>query len=261
MIQSVFFALLLAQLPIVITFFIKDGLRWRHPVLLWGNASVLSFCILLHLSFSGISSLFTPFVGLITMGISLQILYLTVGTHRWQYLGKYLMTLSLGFLLLGILSPNSGPVSLSDGFWVPIHATLILIGLCAFVLHFPLCLLYLIVQYRLKSKQLSDITFYPSLNILDAYAVYSLLTGFFALTLGVSSGLLLFLEQDITWDVTTYITLALWFWYLGGIYSRYILQRRHNWTAWFGIVGFFVVSTLFFLATFAGGTWHLGGAI
>jgi hypothetical protein len=261
MIQPVLFALLLAQIPIVLTFFVKDGQRWRHPVLLWGNTSVISFCIVIHLIFTGIANLFTPFMGLIGMGVSLQFLYLFVGTQKWGYFGRYVMSLSFGFLLLGVFSPNAGPVSLSDGFWVPIHATLILIGLCSFVLHFPLCLLYLIVQYRLKAKKLSDITSFPSLNALDKYAVYSMLLGFFTLTLGMSSGLLLFMEQNQSWDITTYITIALWLWYLGGIYFRYILQRRHNWTAWFGVIGFVVVSFLVILATFAGGTWHLGGSI
>ena len=261
MIQPVLFALLLAQIPIILTFYIKGGNQWRHPVLLWGNTSVIGFCLLLHLIFTGFSNLFTPFVGLIGMGLSLQFLYVIVGTQKWNHFGRYVMSLSFAFLLLGVFSPNAGPVSLSDGFWVPIHAALILIGLCTFVLHFPLCLLYLIVQYRLKAKKLSDITSYPSLNALDKYAMYSLHLGFVTLTLGVSSGLLLFLEQDRSWDVTTYITLALWVWYLGGIYFRYILKRQHNWTAWFGVVGFMVVSLLVMLATFTGGSWHLGGAI
>ena len=120
MIQPVLFALLYLNTH-HFTFYIKGGNQWRHPEWLWGNTSVIG--ALSHLIFTGFSNLFT-ICRFDWNGAFLQFLYVIVGTQKWNHFGRYVMSLSFAFLLLGVFLQMRVRI-IVRWIWVPIHAALI----------------------------------------------------------------------------------------------------------------------------------------
>ena len=223
-------------------------------VILQSLAVVLSHDVAWHL----------PTVGLNAISIFLTALcgLLIYLRPKMKEVIKILVPLSFLFLLLSVMMPNSSAVSLSSSWWIYLHVSLILLGFGCFALSFSLSSLYLLVNRRLKRKQLQGIHRYPALEILDRYNSQSMMVGFLALTTGLSSGFFWALQQDskLELELTVISSLLVWCWYALGMYTRLRLGRRMRWAAWFGVIGFAGVVLLIFISAIFIGKWHFDGA-
>ena len=256
MIQGLMLSIVLCYLPPVLAHFFLKAKAWSNPVFLW-------FPIALHtlslVWLGGIQQLWAS----AAFGLSVLSAVLLVGFQvlrrnpRMNALGVVHLPLGLLLLVLAALIPTQGNVQ-AQSWWVPLHILLIFIGFGCFALSFGQSLLFLFVRHRLKSKQLKGIGLFPSLERLDRFNYVGASLGFIALSAGVSAGW--FWAQSLNswnWDFGTIGSVALWVWYAVSIHARLVFGRRMLWSAWFSVIGFFVMSVVLFCANFIGG-WHMG---
>jgi ABC-type transport system involved in cytochrome c biogenesis permease subunit len=257
MISGFLLAIVLCYVPPMLAHFFVNADSWRNPIFLW-------FPILLHCLVLGWIGGFLELWASSAFGLSLLSLILLISfqilrkNQRMDALGVVHLPLGIILLFLGALIPNP-TIHGAGSWWVPMHIVMILVGFGCFALAFGQSLLFLWVRHRLKTKNLKGIGLFPSLERLDRINYYGASLGFVALSAGIASGW--FWAKDLdswSWDFGTIGSMALWIWYAISIHARLIFGRRMLWSALFSIVGFVVMSSVLFAASFLGG-WHLGG--
>lgn len=255
MIQGLMLSVVLSYLPPVLAHFFIRANAWVNPIFLW-------FPIVLHCISLVWIGLFLGLWGSAGFGLSLLSAVLLIGfqvlrrNSRMNALGVVHLPLGLLLLIISILVPTQSNVQ-AHSWWVPFHILLILVGFGCFALSFGQSLLFLFVRHRLKSKQLKGIGGFPSLERLDRLNYFGASLGFIALSAGVSAGW--FWAQSLDswkWDFGTIGSVALWCWYAISIHARLVFGRRMLWSAWFSVIGFFVMSVVLLSASMIGG-WHM----
>lgn len=196
-----------------------------------------------------------------SLGMMLAYAAVSAG-DRMRPLGLVIAPLSTVLLSTALVVPSRTVVALAEtgtSPWLPIHLGLIFAGLGGFTLSFAVGLLYLVVRWRLKRKQLAGLTRLPSLEVLDRIQFRAMLFGFLFLTLGIAAGGIwaaASLEQAWTLDPKVIFTLLIWLWYGIALQVRLVAGWRGRWSALFSIVGFagLVFSLLVFNFLVSG--WH-----
>jgi cytochrome c-type biogenesis protein CcsB len=115
------------------------------------------------------------------------------------------------------------PETLRSG-WLPVHVTLALGGYALFVLAAAVSVVYLVYEFRLKSKRLVTLSSHaPSLEKLDRINYHLLVSGFVMLSMAILTGAL---WADATWghfwswDPQETWSLITWILYAGLLESR-----------------------------------------
>ena len=255
MIQGLMLSVVLCYIPPVLAHFFSRARAWNNPIYLW-------FPIALHcISLAWVGVVLQRW-GSALFGLSLLSAVLFVGFQvlrrniRMNALGVVHLPLGLLLLILAILVPTQS-YEQAHSWWLLFHILLILIGFGCFALSFGQSLLFLFVRHRLKSKQLKGIGLFPSLERLDRFNYFGASRGFVALSAGVSAGW--FWAQSLDawkWDFGTIGSVSLWVWYAISIHARLVFGRRMLWSAWFSVIGFFVMSIVLLSANMLGG-WHM----
>jgi ABC-type transport system involved in cytochrome c biogenesis permease subunit len=181
---------------------------------------------------------------------------------RLRPLGLVIAPLSTVLLSTALVVPARTVTALAEtgaSPWLPIHLGLIFAGIGGFTLAFAVGILYLVVRWRLKTKQLTGLARLPSLEVLDRIQFRAMLFGFLFLTLGIAAGgvwAAATLEEAWTLDPKVLFTLVIWLWYGIALQVRLVAGWRGRWSALFSIVGFagLVFSLLGFNFLVAG--WH-----
>jgi cytochrome c-type biogenesis protein CcsB len=128
------------------------------------------------------------------------------------------------------------------GEWVYLHIPLMVLSVAALALTFILAILYIIQERQLKSKQ--PAFFYyrlPSLEVLEDLAFKSLWAGFFLLTLGIVTGMVL--SQSVkgvyfSGDYKEIWSVITWALYAVLMHGRLLAAWRGRKAAYLAIVGF-----------------------
>jgi cytochrome c-type biogenesis protein CcsB len=142
--------------------------------------------------------------------------------------------------IVGPPSPATQPVI--RGEWVYIHIPLMVLSVAALALTFILAILYVIQERQLKSKQ--PAFFYhrlPSLESLEDLASKSLWAGFFLLTLGIVTGMILSRSVQgvyFSWDYKEIWSVITWVLYAVLIQGRLLAAWRGRKAAYLAILGF-----------------------
>jgi cytochrome c-type biogenesis protein CcsB len=135
--------------------------------------------------------------------------------------------------------------------WVYIHIPLMILSVAALALTFVLAIIYIIQERQLKSKQ--PAFFYyrlPSLEVCEDLASNSLWAGFFLLTLGIVTGMILSRSVHgvyFSWDYKEIWSVITWCLYAILIHGRLLAAWRGRRAAYFAIAGFVLM-----LFSFAG---------
>lgn len=143
------------------------------------------------------------------------------------------------------------PEPVIRGEWIYIHIPLMVLSVAALALTFVLAVLYIIQERQLKSKH--PAFFYyrlPSLEVCEDLASKSLWAGFFLLTLGIITGMILSRSVNgvyFSWDYKEIWSLITWFLYAILIHGRLLAAWRGRRAAYLAIVGFVLM-----LFSFAG---------
>ena len=195
--------------------------------------------------------------------LGMMVAYAAVGAgERLRPLGLVIAPLSTVLLSTALVVPSRTVSALAEtgaSPWLPIHLGLIFAGLGGFTLAFAVGVLYLVVRWRLKTKQLAGLARLPSLEVLDRILFRSMLFGFLFLTLGIAAGGIwaaATFEEAWTFDPKVLFTLVIWLWYGIALQVRLVAGWRGRWSALFSIVGFagMVFSLLGFNFLISG--WH-----
>ena len=139
-------------------------------------------------------------------------------------------------------TPSTSVEPVIRGEWVYIHIPLMVLSVAALALTFILAILYIIQERQLKSKQ--PAFFYyrlPSLEVLENLALKSLWAGFFLLTLGIITGMILsksVLGVYFSWDYKEIWSIITWVLYAVLIHGRLLAAWRGRKAAYLAIVGF-----------------------
>ena len=155
----------------------------------------------------------------------------------------------LAFLMsLAAVAFGAGGGELPPGlktYWVPLHVTLAILGNAVFTLAFAVSLMYLIQEYRLKSKRTTALyQGLPSLETLDRLNYVFLVWGFPLMTLGILAGSFLARANwgDYwSWDPRQISSAITWLLYGSLLQGRVAAGWRGRKAAFLTIVGFVVV--------------------
>jgi ABC-type uncharacterized transport system permease subunit len=201
----------------------------------------------------------SPLIGLgsISLGLIVAVI-LSLDKVRMNAVMRPGAAISALLLAIGLLSPNSSSMALSVENWVYVHLILILFGYAGFTIGAIIGGIYVIVQSRLKKRDLQGIADFPTLHSLDRYNFWCMIIGFSGLLSGVLSGVFWALSNGkvLSLDLTVIISYLLLFWYSVALCSRYF-GRRGRFAAWFSILGFSSLTIFFFLSSIVG-NWHMG---
>lgn len=185
----------------------------------------------------------------------LTILFFTWIVRRDSMEAVAVMLLPVAILSLlyneffGVSAPAAEPVI--RGEWIYIHIPLMVISVAALALTFVLAIIYIIQEHQLKSKH--PAFFYyrlPSLEVCEDLASKSLSAGFFLLTLGIITGMILSRSVHgvyFSWDYKEIWSVITWCLYAILIHGRLLAAWRGRRAAYFAIVGFVLM-----LFSFAG---------
>ena len=135
--------------------------------------------------------------------------------------------------------------------WVYIHIPIMILSVATLSLTFILAVIYLLQERQLKSRKPAFL-FYrlPSLETCEDLASKSLRFGFFLLTLGILTGMVLSKTVNgryWSWDYKEIWALITWILYAVLVHGRMLAAWRGRKAAYLAIVGF-----LLMLFTFAG---------
>ena len=155
----------------------------------------------------------------------------------------------LAFLMsLGAVAFGAGGGELPPGlktYWVPLHVTLAMLGNAVFTLAFAVSLMYLILEYRLKTKRTTVLyKGLPSLETLDRLNYVFLVWGFPLMTLGILAGSFLARARwgnYWSWDPRQISSAITWLLYGSLLQGRVAAGWRGRKAALLTIVGFVVV--------------------
>ncbi len=127
-------------------------------------------------------------------------------------------------------------------FWLGLHAVFNLIGLCAFMLHFMLALMYLLQETNLKAKKRTPSSrWLPPLLVCDEMGYRALIIGFPFFTLGIITGALLAFNVRRSWTAFETLTLIIWIIFAFLIEARLMTGWRGRKAAYMSIIGFLLL--------------------
>jgi ABC-type transport system involved in cytochrome c biogenesis permease subunit len=193
-----------------------------------------------------------PLVGLgpSLVSLSLLIALALLGLEMYSSAGAIALLLSpvallllLSALLAGI--EPAGSATAFRGPWLALHASLGFVGYASWMVAAASGLMYLFQFRELKDKRLGAVfRFFPALEILDRLGRRSLITGFFALTLGIILGVAWVLRFDpevlrgepkVIWGLGSWGVMSVVLWLrLGG-------RRTGREAAFWSVAGFALV--------------------
>ncbi|NDY42051.1 c-type cytochrome biogenesis protein CcsB [Dissulfurirhabdus thermomarina] len=209
------------------------GVRWRVA----GHPPVTN----LHEALS--------FVGWAVVGAYLLVQW----RQRVKALGAFVTPLAAVLMVASSLQPAAVPdlPPALRSYWLPVHATICLLGDAVFALAFCLAVMYLLQERQIKHKRLGGIfRRLPSLDVLDALNYRCLTLGFPLLTVGIVTGSI-WAEQAWgsywSWDPKETWSLITWLLYAALLHQRLTVGWRGRRAAIMTILGF---GALFF--TFLG---------
>jgi cytochrome c-type biogenesis protein CcsB len=189
--------------------------------------------------------------------------YLTLQwLHKVKGLGAFVTPLATLIMVSSAFQPQEVLPSLPPvlrSLWLPIHATICLLGDAIFALAFCVALMYILQERQIKHKRLGAVSRrLPSLNALDAMNYRCLTLGFPLLTMGIVTGSI-WAEKAWgaywSWDPKETWSLITWFLYAALLHQRMTVGWRGRRAAIMNICGFV---TLVF--TFLGVSLLLPGA-
>ncbi|MEE9133130.1 MAG: cytochrome c biogenesis protein CcsA [Gemmatimonadota bacterium] len=168
--------------------------------------------------------------------------------------GLLLAPVAALLLIVAILAgiEPAGSVSSFRGRWLGLHISLSFLGYAGWIVAAAAALMYLAQLRQLKHKHLGAIfEFFPPLDTLDRLSEWALVTGFAALTLGISLGWAWTIrfeggfrwsDPKVVWGVLTWFALLLALW------ARFGGRRTIRQAALWNVAGFGVVSVAYFVA-------------
>lgn len=167
-------------------------------------------------------------------------------------LGSFILPLVLLVLISSTFFPHE-TLEINAGWsdlWLGVHTTLSILGVSGFAIAFISGIMYLLQERFLKSKQLTDLYYkLPSLDLLDQWNRYAILTGFPVLTLGILSGALwaqYHLGLGLIFNHPKQaIAIGTWFFYLLALQGRVTRGWRGRKAAHMAIIGFVGVLFVF----------------
>jgi cytochrome c-type biogenesis protein CcsB len=167
--------------------------------------------------------------------------------YRLTILGCFVAPLALLMALAGIAFGAVGgelPPGLKTS-WLYVHVTLALLGNAVFALAFGVSLMYLVQEWRLKSKRMTALhKLLPSLERLDRLNYVFLVWGFPLMTLGILTGSLwagVYWGDYWSWDPRQISSTITWLLYGSLLQGRIAAGWRGRRAAFLTIVGFVVV--------------------
>ncbi|MGD8700411.1 MAG: cytochrome c biogenesis protein CcsA [Gemmatimonadales bacterium] len=138
------------------------------------------------------------------------------------------------------------------GRWLVFHISLSFLGYAGWVVAAAAALMYLAQFRQLKHKRLGAVfEFFPPLDTLDKLAEWSLVTGFVALTLGISVGWAWTIrfeggfrwsDPKVVWGVLAWLAL------LFALWARFGGRRTSRQAAMWNVAGFGMISLVYFVA-------------
>jgi cytochrome c-type biogenesis protein CcsB len=130
-------------------------------------------------------------------------------------------------------------------YWLPLHVTLAFLGNAVFALAFGVSLMYLLAEYRLKSKKMTVLyKRFPSLETLDRLNYVFLVWGFPLMTLGILTGSLwagIHWGAYWSWEPREISSAITWVLYGSLLQGRITAGWRGKRAAFLTIVGFAVL--------------------
>lgn len=199
-----------------------------------------------------------------SVSLGVMAMYAMVAKGRQRAIGILLAPLGMVALGLGLVVPHEQVVGMQQvqgvSAWLPIHLSLLFLGVAGFALSGAVGALYLYVHNALKAKRFDVVSRFPSLDWLDQTQFRAMLFGFLALTFGIAAGGALAvasLQQNWVMDPKVVYTGLVWLVYAGALQSRLIWGRRGRFTAWVSISGFaLMIFSLLGLNFILSSSWH-----
>lgn len=199
-----------------------------------------------------------------SVSLGVMVMYALVARGPQRALGILLAPLGMVALGLGLVVPHEQVVGMQqvDGVsaWLPIHLSLLFLGVAGFALSGAVGALYIYVHNALKAKRFDIVTRFPSLDWLDQTQFRAMLFGFLALTFGIGAGGALAVasfQQNWVMDPKVVYTGLVWLIYAAALQSRLIWGRRGRFTAWVSISGFaLMIFSLLGLNFLLSSSWH-----
>ena len=250
----------------VVTYLVKLVAPWAprgqsilgDPRVLWVGLVLHAIGLLLVVVVEGPQS--TPHLVLVGLAMLMMLAnQLVARLPRMEALESLLLPMTAALLALGLLAPGQSGGLTPHSWWLPIHISFMVLGFGGLAMSFSLSVLYLWVRARLKQKRLKGIGRLPSLAALDDLNQKSMALGFIALTSGIVCGALWALGAEgssLSFDLTTWSTLAVWLWYAIGLQLRLISGYRGRIAALFGVLGFGGISLIMGVATLVFRSFH-----
>ncbi len=198
-----------------------------------------------------------------SISLGVMVMYVALAKGRQRALGLLLAPLGLVALGLGLVAPHERVEGLEQvrgvNAWLPIHLSLLFLGVAGFALSGAVGALYLYVHKALKARRFDVVSRLPSLDWLDRTQFRAMLFGFLALTLGIAAGGALAvasLQQNWVMDPKVVYTGVVWLIYAAALQSRLIWGRRGRFTAWVSISGFALMVFSLVGLNFLFHSWH-----
>ncbi len=171
--------------------------------------------------------------------------------HKVKGLGAFVTPLAVIIMIVAFTQPQdiaTLPPALRS-FWLPIHATICLIGDAVFGLAFCIALMYIVLEHQIKKKRFGAVfKRLPSLESLDYLNYLCLKIGFPLLTIGIITGSI-WAEKAWgsywSWDPKETWSLITWFLYAALLHQRLTVGWRGRRAAIMTIIGFLALGFTF----------------
>lgn len=178
-------------------------------------------------------------------------------------LGAFVTPIVWICLLFAVHSPAGGPArTMHPSPWMAAHIPLMFMAYAAFALAFGIGLAFLLEEYQLKTKRVSNFVFrLPSLDELDGMVSRVIRFGFPVLTAGLMIGMV---WANKAWgQIWSWTPKETWSFVTWLIYAAYLLTRRFGgWrgrkSAYLSIAGFVMVLVTYIGVNFVSGGHGVG---
>ncbi len=172
--------------------------------------------------------------------------------HKPKGLGAFVTPLIAIIMAIAATQPQANMLTLPPAlrsFWLPIHATICLIGDAVFALAFCIAVMYMVQEHQIKKKKFGAVfKRLPSLTTLDQLNYLCLKIGFPLLTVGIITGSI-WAEKAWgsywSWDPKETWSLITWFLYAALLHQRLTVGWRGRRAAIMTIIGFLALGFTF----------------
>lgn len=227
---------------------LKDFFARAAPLVLLGGFALHSAALAMQIARNGFPAVTDLSEALSVYSWLLAGVYLLVQLkYRITILGCFVAPLAF-LMTLGGLASGPGGGALPPGLktsWLYAHVTLALLGNAVFALAFAVSVMYLVQEWRLKSKRMTALyKLLPSLERLDRLNYIFLVWGFPLMTLGILTGSLwagVYWGDYWSWDPRQITSAITWLLYGALLQGRVTAGWRGRRAALLTIVGFVVV--------------------